>query len=887
MDDSFWLNLQEKYAREGAGTWGAESEAIRRQFDEIMDQLQGLYSPDKPLNVGGGGIAIRLLDLRLSSNEESVFAVLKMPRPVAGQAVAVNEILQRETERLRGLRHQNVIRILTYGTTPSNVHYYVMEHLDAPLDADEYLVSNPTIESLLQVLTSAAEGLNYMHLSGLAHLDVKPANIFVAAGGKSVVVADLGFAKKVEVEGVTRYLGGTAGYKHPEHDHLIRTASLSQLDLADPNRELRRDEVSTEKIRAIWDVYSFGVTTLILLRVLELANPHITERYEYRYVKLMAHRMIGRNLVFAVGATEAIHKYGRRDETRTALINERYLGLRADAFAQLEYVSMQDILTDLAKMVGTFDVLRIVPELSTHPENVIQAASHGAVPFTDRVRRLVDADEVRALGRVDQLGLVRLVYPSASHSRLEHSLGTLSMAARFARALLNDPLSPLFRQLMTAADMDRLLAICLVHDIGHYALAHDLEEVDREIFGHEKRTQHLLERTGSRVAQILRSDAWNVDIDTLTAILESDRRTPLPLKDMIIKSIIDGPIDADKLDYLLRDSENLRLPYGAGVDVRKLMQCLTVVVNDVGSGSEARIGIHDKGRIPAESVAFARYAMYGSVYWHRTHRTMKAMLNRIGFEVLYHQSNSGGRWREKLRTELYAFLAAEEVGQLTLEIADPDQQRWASPYLDSATQRIVWWLVECLPRTSGYVELAEDLLFRRLYKRVLVISRNRGADRRQDWQRVEQVFGRIGRNWHLRREVSIEVQKRIALAVASWDGRSTSGSSSISSSDQEAFQVAAATRPVILVDYPPVKSGSNLGLEYLREVEWSEDRRGGLRVDQLEASSMWNALVEQYSVGLGKVRVYVHPQFATAVRSCVPRETLELAFWGAIREVRE
>lgn len=213
------------------------------------------------------------------------------------------------------------------------------------------------------------------------------------------------------------------------------------------------------------------------------------------------------------------------------------------------------------------------------------------------------------------------------------------MAARYVRALLADPVSPLFKQLMNEHDIGTLLALCLVHDIGHYPLAHDLEEVDRDIFGHERRTIYLLERPTSEVGRVLTSatgSGWHTSSSELVAILKA-KGSDLSLKQMILRSVIDGPIDADKLDYLLRDSENLRLPYGRGVDLEKLMHCLTVVVDDKGSGSVGRIGILDKGRIPAESVAFARYALYGAVYWHRTHRTIKAMLNRIGYEVLWRE----------------------------------------------------------------------------------------------------------------------------------------------------------------------------------------------------------------------------------------------------------
>lgn len=883
QEREFWSAAKQAFRPED---WVAEENEVRRYLSSIHAEIGDLYAIDTFLNVGGGGIAVRVIDKRLSAPNSDVYAVLKFPRPVQGQAHDLNEILLRETERLRLLRHQNLIRILTHGSTKDDgIHFYVMEYLDKPRDADDYLSDNPTLDNLISILRGAAAGLAYMHRAHTAHLDIKPANIFVAAEGTNVVIADLGFAKRVVDNGQTRYIGGTAGYKHPDHNNLIHQASRSALDIGDPNREMRLSGASREQIKLEWDIYSFGVTTLVLLRVLELEDVSVTSMYPYRYLKLMGHRMLGRNLSYAIGATQDIRDYGSRDAIGLPLVEDEYLGLRKDAMKALEYRSMGEVINDLDKLTGAADLLRSVPELSGQLRDVIQASSQGPVPFSRRIRQVVDSREVRALGRVEQLGLVRLVYPSASHSRLEHTLGTMAMATSFVRALLSDPISPIFKQLFSEEDVATLLAVCLVHDIGHYPLAHDLEEVERTVFSHERRTQNLLDNKDSELVEILSNSLWRVDPDRVKNILFTDKRQDLSLVDMIIKSVIDGPIDADKLDYLIRDSENLRLPYGRGIDVSKLLQCLTVVAEDTGNGSEARIGIHDKGRIPAESVAFARYAMYGSVYWHRTHRTLKAMVNRLGLEVLAAAKLRRGNYMDGLRSRLYEFIDYEGVKQLTLAIGEEEVDRPSSPYLDNATQRMIWWLVDQIPG-NDFDELAGDILFRRLYRRILVVSRARPSTITPDWAQAERVFGRIGQNWEPRREVMLDLQSRITRQVSEWDGTCPPGVSTAGIGEKEAFILASRNKPLVLVDYPPVKSGSRTQLDYLRENEWSEDRRGDLRVDHLEASSMWNSLVQEYSTGLGKMRVYVHPKYASLILAAISRDELERVLWGSIKSVR-
>lgn len=148
------------------------------------------------------------------------------------------------------------------------------------------------------------------------------------------------------------------------------------------------------------------------------------------------------------------------------------------------------------------------------------------------------------------------------------------------------------------------------------------------------------------------------------------------------------------------------------------------------------------------------------------------------------------------------------------------------------------------------------------------------------------MFGRTGRNWQQRREVTVDLQSRLAHMVESWDGVVPTGVSIHGVSDQRRFVAESSIRPLVSMDYPAVKSGSAASREYLRESEWSKDGRTILRVDSIEKSSMWSSLVGQYSQGLGKLRVYVHPEFASLVQAAVTRDNMQGAVWGALAEVR-
>lgn len=882
-----------------AGEWAAEADAVGRMLKEVTEALRGQYTVKKVIGLGGAGLIALVQDDRLSAAlETDVLAVLKMPRPVVNQIDRLNKILFGETKKLIPLKHPHLIRILTADETDGGTRFFIMERLADPKDADEYLAANASMATALKIIRGAISGLRHLHERGIAHLDVKPPNIFVSSD-ETVVLADLGFAKSVIDSGMTTEVGGTAGYQHPAYVRLILdVARDSEVDASDTNRVLRTSAVMNTDLQLSWDLYSLGITVLVLLKTVELAAPRETATYLFRYLKLMAYRMLGGEHHHAeIGSVELDRRlFGGKGKP---LVAQSYLGLGAAAYAKLAYESIEQVDHDLDKLDGTADLLQIVPELAEYQESVIQASSLGFVPFTPRIQRLIATRTLSRLRSVDQLGLVRLIYPTASHSRLEHSLGVLGTSLRFARSLYSDPLSPLFRQIMSSQDIELIMLSAILHDVGHYPLAHDLEEVDSTVFSHERRTLAILDtpagnKDTNEVLRLLQSEEWKVDVESLKRVLGRDNARDLSLQEQIARSIISGPIDADKLDYLIRDSENLRLPYGQGIDVPKLLHSLTIAVTSSTNTPIARLGIHDKGRIPAESVLFARYSMFGSVYWHRAHRTIKAMLGRLALEVLSSlPKSSGADSLTRFRTELYAFLdaQAQKASVLPLEEWLSSGSVDAAPLLDWPTQELVWWLARRLEGKKEYLDLAEMIVTRRLYARALVVTRARQGSGGEsgtagDWDNVDAVFGKTGRNWGRRYKLTVDLQQRINDLIQSWDGQSVVPLTRFTPGDlvQRFDMMTTVGAPLVLVDFPPTKMGSDETLSYLREGEWSAEAPGELSVDNIEHSSVWRTLQNAYPTSLGKLRVYVHPDYATLVQAAVPRDTLEGLLWDVLRD---
>jgi HD superfamily phosphohydrolase len=242
------------------------------------------------------------------------------------------------------------------------------------------------------------------------------------------------------------------------------------------------------------------------------------------------------------------------------------------------------------------------------------------VPLTERVRRLIDTAAFRRLAHISQLGLVSLVYPAANHTRHEHSLGVYLAAIEYLERLAANER---FAAAVTPKDAEVFLAAALLHDVGHWPFGHPIEDLHLpKIEGHEKLGRRSV--VTGEVADVLRND-WGVEPSEVADLIAGGVRTSAQ---RILRSMLSGPIDVDKIDYLARDSLHAGVPYGQHFDRRRLINSLCL------NGAGDSLAITDKGKTAAEMMVFARYVMFSEVYWHHAVRAATAMFQRA-FYILH------------------------------------------------------------------------------------------------------------------------------------------------------------------------------------------------------------------------------------------------------------
>lgn len=227
---------------------------------------------------------------------------------------------------------------------------------------------------------------------------------------------------------------------------------------------------------------------------------------------------------------------------------------------------------------------------------IIQDPVFGPIKADGVILDLIDSPEFQRLRRIKNLGLCSLVFPGANHTRFEHSIGTYYLAS-----LYNEHLRTMSDELKIAA---------LLHDIGHFPYSHTIEEfyMETEKIDHLQAGINLIEgKAESEIPAIL--EKHGIDPHWVSSILKGISN--------VLSEIISGPLDADELDYLRRDS------FYCGVSIG-YVNPLRII--DVSSVYEGQIVSEEKGLSDIESLLISRFLMYQAVYFHKTCRIANKML---------------------------------------------------------------------------------------------------------------------------------------------------------------------------------------------------------------------------------------------------------------------
>jgi hypothetical protein len=239
---------------------------------------------------------------------------------------------------------------------------------------------------------------------------------------------------------------------------------------------------------------------------------------------------------------------------------------------------------------------------------------HNFMPFEGKEVDLINAPVLQRLRGIRQLAMASLVYPGALHTRFDHTLGVAYVAGQMADALELD------------AEERRLVRFAaLLHDIGHGPFSHvsenalerfanrtTLPEGQKKEKIHELVTVHLIEHD-QRIRDILGGD----DCRRVSKLLREGYGDP------VLRGVVSGPLDADKQDYLLRDSRFCGVDYGV-FDIHQLQRSLVAEYHNQVRELMIRLdGVH-----AVEQFVLAKYYLTTMVYRHRVRLVTDQMITR-------------------------------------------------------------------------------------------------------------------------------------------------------------------------------------------------------------------------------------------------------------------
>ena len=221
----------------------------------------------------------------------------------------------------------------------------------------------------------------------------------------------------------------------------------------------------------------------------------------------------------------------------------------------------------------------------------------------------LDSKEFQRLRRIRQLGGDFQVYPTAEHSRFSHSLGVYEIVRRMVTEVKSLCVE------LTEYEKVCVMLAGLLHDVGHGPFSHAFEHITNH--SHEEYTAKII-LGNTELNAILRNVSEKLPQDIVSIIQHTHEND-------ILNQIVSGQLDADRMDYLLRDSYFTATSYGQ-FDLERILR--TMRVRKTNEGRKVIVvkytGIHS-----VEDYIMARYQMYWQVYYHPVARSYEAVFIQL------------------------------------------------------------------------------------------------------------------------------------------------------------------------------------------------------------------------------------------------------------------
>lgn len=532
---------------------------------EARESLSTRYKFESQLGEGKTGVAFLLTTLNNPFRKlclKTIKESITDPTLIAD----VRRTLQKEVDILRPLSHRCLPTIIEAGLDAPTPYYVCSFQAGMTFYAAKHENRKLTLRESIFAISSLIDVCKHLHSVGRTHCDLHSNNVLLGTDilADGLMVIDFGSGHKESDSTPETLNRGNVNFK-PIASQITDRSVVNRHDFAEEFRKA--------------DIAALGKLFAQMLDVF-LTGASIATRDEY--VRLCADMQNGRL-------------------TDWSSIEDRF-----------------DLVVDPYRCVGRNADLFLGD--SGVPESIVVPAT-GAVVVGVPAIAIINEPAFQRMRGLKQLSFCDWHFPGAHHTRFEHSLGVFSNASRCIKRLSHHAE---FRGTFTPQEVRGFLLASLLHDIGHYPFAHVLEQyvtgrfpddkILKDAASHEVRTLSLLDSDSSLRDAIKLH--WGAD-----TLLHAKKvllgQTPG------LSQLLNGPLDIDKIDYLRRDARHCGVPFGEGLDSRKVLESLRYV------SSTKAIGISIDGVASVEGFLVLQDQMLGEVYWHQAVRAVIAMFHAV------------------------------------------------------------------------------------------------------------------------------------------------------------------------------------------------------------------------------------------------------------------
>jgi len=289
---------------------------------------------------------------------------------------------------------------------------------------------------------------------------------------------------------------------------------------------------------------------------------------------------------------------------------------------------------------------------------------HGDIFFPNKFLNVIDTPEFQRLRRIHQLSVAYLVFPGAEHTRFSHSIGTYYIMQKIIEHF--KPIMGSINLELKERNIDLALAAALLHDIGHGPFSHAFEKAIPNNDSHEEWTIKIIMNHDSNINIVLKENFDEKFPEDLADIIRKER---LVRKDglkfrstdnidlfFILSALISSQLDADRMDYLIRDAKYTGVAFG-NIDIERLISSMTLTVYK----NNYYVCVIDKYLPDIENYLLARYHMHKEVYLHDVKCEMEIIIKKILKRAVQLYGNKGNSVKDILPRPLLKLFEGKEI----------------------------------------------------------------------------------------------------------------------------------------------------------------------------------------------------------------------------------